>query len=213
MRKRQMISAALIVAICVFGNALNAQLPESVPDPLAVANTWYEGVLSIPDSQRVRIAADKRTTDLIHRVLTKQEPVPREFNRAVAVWWLAESGRSEYVPTLLAVARESATGDAFTFAAYGLARHTDLLDVRSYLIDLIARGNPDVRAAVASALTIVNDSSSRSILRDVERRGFTKELSRRIDRALARPARAMGSGLPLCDRKSASDPIPAECDK
>jgi hypothetical protein len=207
-----MISKALIVAMSGFGNALDAQLPTSAPDPLAVAGTWFEGVMSIPDSQRVRIATDKRTTDLIHRVLTKQGPAPREFNRAVAVWWLAESGRGEYVPTLLAVARDSAAGDAFTFAVYGLARHTELLDVRSYLMDLVTKAAPDVRATVASALTIVNDSSSRNILRGVERRGFTRQLSRRIDRALARPARAVGSGLPLCDRKSRTDPIPAECD-
>src|SRR5688572_32100756 len=51
-------------------------------------------------------------------------------SNAVAVWWLSESGRPEYLPTLL---RFSADSDWTTasLAIYGLMRHLDDESVRA----------------------------------------------------------------------------------
>jgi hypothetical protein len=155
------------------------------------ATTWYHGVFSIPDSLRLRVAADRTITDVIDAMLLGQRPAPPGFDNAVAVWWLSESGRPEYLPTLLRFADDT-NGTVATFAIYGLVQHLGDESVRSRLLDVDASAPPLVRNNMAGLLADVNDTHARALLARINSRNLSRQTVQRINRALRAPPRLEG---------------------
>src|SRR5688572_22528314 len=107
-------------------------------------------------------------------------------SNAVAVWWLSESGRPEYLPTLL---RFSADSDWTTasLAIYGLMRHLDDESVRARLLEVDASGQRDVRNNMAMLLTRANTPNARALLARMKRQHLSRHTLSRLDEALRAP--------------------------
>jgi hypothetical protein len=187
----------LVMRTCVLPvvavSACVAALTSDEARTLANASTWHHGLGSIPDSLRVCMAANRAATDLIEEVLLGRRQAPPEFNTAVALWWLADSGRPEYLPTLLHFAGDTNL-DVASVAGYGLARHTGRERVRARLLEVYALATGMVRNNMVASLAIVNDSSARSLLAEIDRRDLQPYTIQRIEQALLAPAQPAGKG-------------------
>lgn len=164
---------------------------------LSYASTWHHGLSSIPDSLRLYMEANRATTDVIEEVLLGRRRRSPEFNTAVALWWLADSGRPEYLPTLLRFAGDTNL-DVANSAAYGLARHIGRAHVRARFLEVYASAQGMVRHNMAAALAIVNDSSARSLLAEMSRRDLQPYTIQMIEQALLAPAQPAGKGRWPC---------------
>lgn len=176
---------------------------------LSYASTWLHGIGAIPDSLRLYMEANRAGTDAIEEVLLGRRRRSPEFNTAVALWWLADSGRPEYLPTLLRFAGDTNL-DVGSFAAYGLARHTAREEVRARLLEVYTSAPRDIRNNMAASLAIVNDSSARSVLAEMSRRDLRPDIIRTIELALSTPPRPTGKGRWPC-LPSVPPPWPGQC--
>ena len=145
----------------------------------------------MPDSIRLRIAADRALTDLMEAALLGRRPVPPRFNQAVAVWWLSDSGRTEYKPTLLQFSADTGW-DTATFAIYGLMRHLDNESVRARLLEVDAVAPREVRNNMAVLLTKVNDAQARALLARMNQKTLADYVVQRIEQVLRAPPEAGG---------------------
>lgn len=176
-------TVALLSLTFVGANRHVTAQPTDEERALSYASTWHHGLSSIPDSMRRRVAGDRFITDLIEATLLGRRRAPPEFNNAVAAWWLSESGRPEYLPTLL---RFSADSDWTTasLAIYGLIRHLDDESVRARLLEVDASGERDVRNNMAMLLTRANNPHARALLARMKRQHLSRHTLKSIDEAL-----------------------------
>lgn len=189
-RYRVMI-AIVCLSTLVDGCATTQALTGDEAQALSYASIWRHGVTSIPDSMRLRVASDRAITDLMEAALLGRRPVSPAFNTAVAVWWLSESGRPEYLPTLLHFSADTGW-DTATFAIYGLMRHLDNESVRSRLLEVDASAPGPVRNNMAVLLTKVNDAQARALLAGMNQKTLSDDVVQRIERALRAPPEAVG---------------------
>lgn len=172
--------------------------------------TIFEGVATVSDSLRLQVASEEATTDLFERMLLGRAPVPAEFDRAVAVWWLAESGRQKYLSTLLLMSQDTVDTRSLPLSIYGLARLARLPDARARLQQLSRSNLWYARVNVPAFLAIVNDTAARSLLRELpllqsrDGRGF-------VSRALRAPARSDLAGRFPCLAGDKRDPGATSC--
>ena len=170
----------LVAAACVN--------PMSERRMLGHASLWFHGVSSAPDSLRFWMASNRRATDVIEEALLGQyRRAPDWFDTATAVYWLSDSGRPEYVPTLLRFAAHD-NHDVATYAVYGLARHASDPEVRARLLEVDATAERSVRSNMARVLAIVNDSGARTVLRQISHRDLGPDVIQRMEMALSAPA-------------------------
>lgn len=180
------------VVITLFGvstaGAASAQMTDATDEAVRLyASSWFHGLEGIPDSLRLLLAPDRRFTDRLEDILVGRREAPPGFDNGVAIWWLADSGRPEYVPTFLRFSRD-ANGDVATVSIYGLTNHLDNESVRTRLLEIDASGANDVRHNMAILLTLVNDTHARILLASMRRQHLSNETIQRIERALAAPA-------------------------
>ena len=164
---------------------------------IGYASTWQHGVKSIPDSVRLYMEANRAGTDAIEEILLGRRRAPPEFDKRIALYWLSDSGRPEYLRTLMRYAGDT-NGTAATFAIYGLARHAGDPAVRARLLEVDATAPRDVRNNMAGVLTAVNDSGARSLLAVISRRDLRPDTIKRIERALRDPPLPAGKGRVPC---------------
>ena len=155
------------------------------------AGSWFHGIHSISDSVRLRIAPNRAVTDAIDDMLSGRRAAPPELDTAVAVWWLSESGRPEYLPALLRFS-DHPNSDVATSAIYGLTRQLDSEAVRLRLTELDASGSREVRNNIAVLLTRANSPHARTLLAGMNRRGLSNRAIQRIERVLRAPPGAPG---------------------
>jgi hypothetical protein len=161
------------------------------------ACTWIHGVTTAPDSLRRYMEANRAMTDRIEEALLGRRRARVEFDTATAVYWLSDSGRPTYLPTLRRFAGH-ADGDVATFAAYGLARHSGDKAVRARLLEVYASAPRSVRNNMAASLATVNDSSARSLLAVIDRRDLRPDTIQFIEIALSDPPLPAGKGRWPC---------------
>jgi hypothetical protein len=161
------------------------------------ACTWFHGMRSIPDSLRLYMEANRAMTDRIHEALRGRRRARVEFDTAVAVWWLSDSGRPDYLPTLMRFAGHT-NHDVASLAAYGLARHTGRKAVRARLLEVYESAPGEVRNNMVGSLAIVNDTNTRSLLREISRRDLRQDTIEMIDLTLSGPALPAGKGRWPC---------------
>ena len=171
------------LSILAAGCATVQPLTPGEAQALSVANAWAPWS---PDSIRLRVVADRSLTDLMDAVLLGRRPAPPTFNTSVAVWWLSESGRPEYLPTLLHFSADTAW-DTAAFAIYGLSRHLGNESVRSRLLELDASAPHEVRNNMAVLLTRVNNAQARAVLARMNQKTLADDVVQRIERALRAP--------------------------
>lgn len=184
-------AVALLSLSFVGANRHVTAQPTDEQRALSYASTWHHGLSSIPDSTRRRVAGDRVITDLIEATLLGRRTAPPEFDNAVAVWWLSESGRVEYLPTLLRFSADSSWNTA-THAIYGLLRHLDDESVRARLLEIDASGDRDVRNNMATLLARVNNNQARALLARLKRQQLSPNTLNRIDAALRVPPESEG---------------------
>jgi hypothetical protein len=149
--------------------------------------------------------ANRAMTDRIEEALLGRRRARVEFDTSVAVWWLSDSGRPEYLPTLLRFAGHPER-DVASMAAYGLARHSSDSAARARLLEVYASAPREVRNNMAASLAIVNDSSTRRLLAEIDRRDLQPYTIELIERTLLAPAQPAGEGRwPRLRSKSGKD--------
>ena len=207
------LGADLVMRTCVLPvvavSACVTTLTSDEARALSYASTWLHGLGSIPDSLRLYMEANRAGTDAIDEVLLGRRRRLPEFNTAVALWWLADSGRPEYLPTLLRFAGDT-NRDVATMAIYGLARHSGDPAARARLLELDVSAPGEVRNNMMAGLALVNDSSARSLLAVMSRREIRPEIIRTIDTALSAPPKPPGKGRWPC-LPSIPPPWPGQC--
>lgn len=154
-------------------------------------------VTGASDSLRRYMEANRAMTDRIEEALLGRRRTRVEFDTATALYWLSDSGRPEYIPTLLRFAGH-AEFDVATFAIYGLARHAGDPTVRPRLRGVYASAPSQVRGNMASLLALVNDSSARSLLAVIDRRDLHPYRIEMIEIALRDPPKPPGKGRYPC---------------
>ena len=161
------------------------------------ASLWFHGVTTASDSLRLYMAANRAGTDVIEEALLGRRRAAVEFDTATAVYWLSDSGRPEYLPTLLRFASD--TNDTVaTFAIYGLARHAGDAAVRVRLLEVYESAPRRLRNNMAAVLALVNDSSARSLLAEISRRDLRSDTIQMIEIALRAPPLPPGKGRYPC---------------
>ena len=176
---------------------------------LMYASMWLHGVSSAPDSIREYMAGNRSGTDAIEEALLDRRRRPREFSEVSAVYWLSNSGRPEYLKTLMRFAGDT-NGDVATYSIFGLVRHTHVPAVRARLMQLDVLAARDVRNNMASMLAIVNDSGARRVLATMSRRDLNTATIRWIEVALSDPPQAWAHGRWPC-RPNELDPETGRC--
>jgi hypothetical protein len=161
------------------------------------ACSWFHGVTTASDSLRLYMEAHRAMTDRIEEALLGRRRARVEFDTATAVYWLSDSGRPEYLRTLLRFAGH-ADGDVATFSIYGLARHAGDNAVRARLLEVYASAPSSVRNNMAATLATVNDSSARSLLAVIDRRDLRPDTIQMIEIALSEPPLQAGKGRWPC---------------
>jgi hypothetical protein len=188
----RVLIASFSLYTLVTGCVTTRALTDEEAQALSAASRWHHGLTAIPDSVRLRVAADRALTDLIEAALLGRRPVTPHFHQAVAVWWLSDSRRPEYLPTLLHFSADTGW-DTATFAIYGLMRHLDNESVRSRLLEVDASAPHAVRNNMAVLLTKVNDAQARALLARVNKRTLADDVVQRIERALRAPLETVGN--------------------
>jgi hypothetical protein len=192
-----MIRGAALVVRSGFVSMVAVTACTTARGALSNASTWIHGIGSIPDSVRLYMEANRRATDVIEEALLGHLRAPVEFDTAIAVYWLSDSGRPKYLRTLRRFAGH-ADGDVATFAAYGLARHSGDKAVRARLLEVYASAPRSVRNNMAASLATVNDSSARSLLAVIDRRELRPDTIQFIEIALSDPPLPAGKGRWPC---------------
>src|SRR5688572_7188586 len=189
-RYRVMLRICCLSAL-VAGCATTQPLTSDELRALSAARVWHHGVTAMPDSIRLRVAADRALTDLMEAALLGRRPAPPRFNQAVAVWWLSDSGRPEYLPTLLHFSADTGW-DTATFAIYGLMRHLSDESVRARLLEVDASAPNPVRNNMAVLLTKVNDAQARALLAQLNHKTLSRDVVQRIEGLLSAPPETVG---------------------
>jgi hypothetical protein len=182
----RILIASFSLYTLVNGCVTTRALTHDEAQALSVALRWQHGLTAIPDSVRLRVAADRAFTDLIEAALLGRRPVTPQFHQAVAVWWLSDSGRPEYLPTLLHFSADTGW-DTATFAIYGLMRHLDKESVRARLVEVDASAPHPVRNNMAVLLTKANNAEARALLARLNQTTLAHDVVQRIERALRAP--------------------------
>ena len=148
----------------------------------------YHGYSGIPVETRERVSNDERSLRYFAALLRGEASPPEGgWLPEVALWWLAESGRSEFVPLFLEYADEPGSNNEFYSAIYGLARHPSSPEARAGLARIAASADQDRRNRISVILDHVNSDFAREVLRDLERRGLTGWQGKRAAAVLAGP--------------------------
>lgn len=201
------LAVAALVGVTLCAPTVGAQAVGAEAPAICYACTWIHGVLSVPDTLRERVAADRSITDLMEQALLGRRSAPPTFQKDIALWWLAESGRAEYVPTLLRFSREVGDRPVLHAALYGLTRQAGHPDVRARLLELDATASPEIRGWMVGLLALVRDSAAQDVLRAVRRDRLPRAMVQQLERALAATPRAGGPGrVPCFARERAANP-------
>jgi hypothetical protein len=187
-------------------------------DPLRYASAPLHGDFPYSVEERQSISRNRRVLAEIAAALSGERRWPDYFSVSRGLWWLAESGRREYLPLFLRYSDPTGVrwppgarrnclgchpGDVMTFSAYGLVRQAARPEAARRLRELLAVHAHSVSYNVVSMLVCVNDSATRALLREliaeplperVASMPLWKEAVRRTDSALAAPPRPLGQG-------------------
>jgi nitroreductase len=113
------------------------------------------------------------------------------WDSAMVVWWLAESGRAEFLPVFLEHSRVPAL-PMLEAAAYGLARLADRDSAARRLRQVAVEAPPHARLVVLLVLAHVNSPAARQVLRSLDLSGFGPLAGPLVDAVLAAPATEAG---------------------
>lgn len=213
MRRYLVLSIVTILPLCCGPFSSRA-------DPLQYAAAPLHGGFPYSAETRERIARNRRVLGEIAAALAGQRRWPYWFSPTQGLWWLAESGRAEYLPLFLRYSEPAGPrwpvgarrdclgchpGTVTTIAAYGLARHAARPEAARRLRELLAARTDthSTRYNVVTLLAVVNDTATRVLLREISRDRSTErarawplweDALRRADSALATPALPPGHG-------------------
>ena len=191
------LTGILAIAAMVGSASLAAQEPGATAESRAIAygGFWIHGLHTVPDTLRRRVAQDDALLDVYADVALSTRAIDGAWDTLTVVWWLAESGRPEFLPVFL---RHGIVGNrAFSAAVYGLARHASHPSAKSQLLDVATRASGDEEIVLLAALIAVNDVDSRQVLSSLRAR-LSPLAQRDIQALLSRPALRSGEGRWPC---------------
>jgi len=175
---------------------------------LMYAHTQLHGMPSIAEPMKARILADPNALRVLAGLLDGTQKAAH-WDRASALWWLAASAEPRFVPVLLRFATDDVAEHdvpSYMTAVTGLARHAATnASARARLEALARRGAAGPAGfAIVDALAKVNDATTRQLLKQVPRAGFTAEAQQLIVDALAGPVTPQGVAPAPCpsDRRA-----------
>ena len=173
------------------------------PDSLIAryATMSHHGVGTMSGVVRQRLASSKAAVNAYAAMLEgRRNDVP--WDAYTALWWLAESGESRFVPLFLRrssarTPREAA--DVYTVAVYGLARNAaEVPEASVRLREILQRGTVEERAVAGLVLAHVNDDAAQGLLRSVASDAFGPTVGPRVALVLSGPPLARGRGRWPC---------------
>ena len=195
MIQSRLVAALLVLVSVVSPRADNELLSEE--QALGYAGLWIHGVSSVPDEERLLVAADRGAIALYAALLEGRRT--GTFHRQTALWWVAESGDPAYVPLLLRLATDEADDLEYWPAVYGLAKSASVPAARERLLALARSASQrERRGIVLSTLAGVNDKAARAVLRVIDRTSLSADGQRRLEAILAAPALRRAEGRYPC---------------
>ena len=116
-------------------------------------------------ADRIRVAGDRNALAILRGLLDGRVRTAVQWDSAVVLWWLAESGDAKYLPVFLKGSRAADTTAVFISAVYGLARSASSPESSRRIEEVIQRGSENARRNTIALLAAVTDADSRRLLR------------------------------------------------
>ena len=116
-------------------------------------------------ADRIRVSADRNALAVLSGLLHGRVRTALQWDSAVVIWWLAESGDAKYLPVFLDGSRAADTTAVFNSAVYGLARSASAPESTHRIEEIIRRGSENSRRNTIALLAALNDADSRRLLR------------------------------------------------
>jgi hypothetical protein len=145
------------------------------------------GVISWGPAIRQHVVRDRHALDVYASLLDGTSTTTVRWSPHVALYWLAESGESKYVPILLRFSNPSAS------AAVD--------DAANRLRAMARDDDPIQRRLAVHALVQVNDTVTRALIREIPAAQLPPSVRQEVADALLGPALAHGEGHMFCDAR------------